>query len=150
MTKIVVVCLGVLVWCSVARASETFEAANRLGETDKRAFFFFSTSAGKYVIRHDGMGEVHTPAGRKRVFYLLNLAAKSRIERLYFLEHEGDLYLFYETHDASFLMRMDQQQKKPRWTTPVTSRGAPAIEGDLVIVGSAEISKADGRILRQD
>lgn len=157
MTKLVAVCLGVLVWGSTVpgstRASETFELADQLGGPHTRSFFFFSTAVGRCVIRHDGMGEVHTRTGRKRVFYL-SVGAKARIDRIYFLEHEGDLLLLYEVHDASsqaaFLTRMDLQKKKARWTTAVTSRGAPAIEGDAVIVGSTEISKTDGRILRQD
>lgn len=157
MRKLVAVCLGVLVWWSVAPGavcvSENFGLADRLGEPDKRTFFFFSTAAGRCVIRHDGMGEVHTPAGRKRVFYL-NLGARARIDRVYFLEHEGDLFLLYEAHNASsefaFLTRMDLKTKKARWTTAVANRGAPVLQGDVVIVGSAEISKTDGRILRQD
>ena len=159
MTRIVAVCLGVLVWCAAApgaaSASENFELAKTHGNPNKLSFFSFRTSAlGKYVIRHDGMGEIHIRTGGKRVFYLANFGTKTRIDRIYFLEHEGDLFLFCETHNASsqsaFLTRMGQRETKTRWTTAITSRGAPLVQGKVVIVGSAEVSKTDGRILRED
>ena len=47
------------------------------------------------MIRHDGMGEVTSLKGMRRVFNL-KLGGKGRIERVHFLEHEGDLFLLYE------------------------------------------------------
>ena len=161
MKKIVVVCLGVLILWSMAIAAssspkaEVFELADRIGEPNARSFFMFSTSAGNYTIRQDGMGEFTSPKGLRRVFYI-KLGAKGRIERVYFLEHQGDLFLLCEVHDATsewaYLMRMEQQKRKPRWLTALPSGDveAPTIQGDLVIIKNMEISKSDGRIVRQD
>jgi hypothetical protein len=154
MTKLVVVCLGVVVlWTAVAGAtypSESFGLADRVGEPNARRFFLFSTSAGKYTIREDGTGELSSPKVRRRVF-MLKLGAKGRIERVYFLEHEGDLFLLYEVHDATsqwaYLLRMEQRKKKARWLTSInTEVAAPMIEGDLVIVNGLRISKANGSL----
>jgi hypothetical protein len=161
MKKMVVVCLGVLVVWSAATASspganpEAFALADRIGEPNARSFFLFATSAGNYTLRQDGMGEFTSPKGLRRVFYL-RLGAKGRIERVYFLEHEGDLFLLYEVHDASsewsYLLRMEQQKRKPRWVTalPIGDIQETIIQGDVVIVQKTEISKTDGRIVRQD
>ena len=158
MKKIVVVCLGVLIWVPVAFSNpkaEAFALAECVGEPNARSFFVFSTSAGNYVIRQDGMGEVTLPQGLRRVFYL-KLGAKGRIERIYFLEYQGDLFLLYEVHDATsewvYLLRMDQHKRKPRWLTPLPSvdLDSPIIQDDFVIIKSIEISKTDGRVIRQD
>lgn len=155
MNKVVAVCLGICILASIAVSSpkiEAFALADRVGDPRIRAFFRFSTSAGKYTIRHDGMGEVASPGRFRRVFHL-KMGAKGHVERVYFLEHEGDLFLLYEVHDASsawaYLVRMDQAKRKPIWLTPVTSGDiqAPIIEGNRVIIKSIEISKADGEIV---
>ena len=86
MKKLLVVCLAILMLSSVAFGAETFALADRVGEPGERSFFLFSTSAGNYIVRHDGMGEFSSPKGMRRVF---NLRVKGRIERIYFLEHEG-------------------------------------------------------------
>lgn len=159
MKKIVVVCLGVLILSAVAAGSsskpEAFALADCIGEPNARSFFLFATSAGNYTLRQDGMGEFTSPKGLRRVFYL-KLGAKGRIERVYFLEHEGDLFLLYEVHDAnsewSYLLRMEQQKRKPRWLTPLPSSVVqePTVQGDLVMMKNVEINKTDGRIVRQD
>lgn len=157
MTKIVAVCLGVLILWSTAlgevHPSGAFELANRVGEPNARTFFTFSTSAGGYVIRHDGVGEFTSPKGMRRVFKL-KLGAKGRIERVYFLEHQGDVFLFYDVRDASsewsYLIRMEQTKRKLRWMTAVATNGAPMMQGDAVVVDGTEIDKASGQILRQD
>jgi len=158
MKKLLVVCLGALLLCSVSLAapgrSEAFTLADRIGELNERCFFLFSTSAGSYTLRHDGMGEFTSPKGMRRVFYL-KLGAKERIDRVYFLEHEGDLFLLYGVHDATSewacLLRMEQTKRKPRWITAIDSRddSAPVIQGEFVVVESIEIRKADGHV-RQD
>ena len=160
MKKIVVVCLGVLIlWPMAIGASsspkpEAFALADRIGEPNARSFFMFSTSVGSYTIRQDGMGEFTSPRGLRRVFYM-RLGAKGRIESVYFLEHQGDLFLLYEVHDATsewaYLMRMEQQKRKPRWVTPLPGGDveAPSIEGDLVIVKDIKITKVDGTV-KQD
>lgn len=158
MRKILVVCVGVAVLWSVAlgvsTSSETFVLADRVGEGNERSFFVLSTSAGGYVIRHDGMGEFTSPAGLRRVF-MLKVGVKGRIDRVYFLEHQRDLFLMYEVHDASsqwsYLVRMEQTKRKARWITEVDSvgLGAPVIQGEFVVIKDVQISEANGA-LRQN
>jgi hypothetical protein len=158
MKQFVVVCVALLVLSSAVVGSspnETFSLADHVGEPNARSFFLFSTSAGNYIVRQDGMGEVASPQGMRRVF-VLRLGAKGRIDRIYFLEHDGDLWLLYEVHDATsqwaYLLRMEQKKRKPRWLTPLpdVEIQAPFIREDSVMVGDTQISKADGHILRQD
>jgi hypothetical protein len=145
-----------LLLCSVALGaqSETFALANRVGEGNERSFFVLSTSAGGYVIRHDGMGEFTSPAGLRRVF-MLKVGAKGRIDRVYFLEHQRDLFLMYEVHDASsqwaYLVRMEQTKRKARWITEVdgVGLGAPVIQGEMIVIKNLEVRMADGNV-RQD
>jgi hypothetical protein len=145
-----------LLLCSVALGtqSETFALANRVGEGNERSFFVLSTSAGGYVIRHDGMGEFTSPAGLRRVF-MLKVGAKGRIDRVYFLEHQRDLFLMYEVHDASsqwaYLVRMEQTKRKARWITEVdgVGLGAPVIQGEMIVIKNLEVRVADGNV-RQD
>jgi len=156
MRTILSVCLGVVVlWSVVLGAqSNTFALADRVGEGNERSFFVLSTSAGGYVIRHDGMGEFTSPAGLRRVF-MLKVGAKGRIDRVYFLEHQRDLFLMYEVHDASsqwaYLVRMEQTKRKARWITEVdgVGLGAPLIQGEMIVIKDSQISKADGAV-RQD
>lgn len=158
MRKFVVVCLGVAVlWFVGLGASppaEAFILADRVGEGNERSFFTLSTSVGGYVIRHDGMGEYTSPAGLRRVF-VLKVGAKARIDRVYFIEHQRDLFLLYEVHDAksqwAYLVRMEQTKRKARWITEVDGKDleAPVIEGEFVVINKVEISKADGNV-RQD
>jgi len=158
MRKIVVVCLGVAVLWSLAlgasASSEAFALAERVGEGNERSFFVLSTSAGNYIVRHDGMGEFTSPAGLRRVF-MLKVGAKARIDRVYFLEHQHDLFLMYEVHDATsrwaYLVRMEQTKRKARWLVEVDGidLGAPAIQGEMIIIKTIEVSKANGQV-RQD
>src|SRR5262245_8169202 len=108
--------------CAAVLWSEPFAVAERVGEGNERSFFVWSTSVGNYVVRHDGMGEFTSPAGLRRVF-MLKLGAKARIDRVYFIEHERDLFLLYEVHDASsrwaYLVRMEQTKRKARWILEV-------------------------------
>ena len=156
MRKILVVWL-LLVCLSVAASgtqSNSFALADRVGEGNERSFFVLSTSAGGYVIRHDGMGEFTSPAGLRRVF-MLKVGAKGRIDRVYFLEHERDLFLMYEVHDASsqwtYLVRMEQTKRKARWITEIDGYGlgAPVIQGEFVVIKDVHISEGNGA-LRQD
>jgi hypothetical protein len=153
MKKFLVVCLGVLVLSSAGLGAvgspETFALADRVGEPGERSFFLFSTSAGNYIVRQDGMGEFSSPKGMRRVF-TLRVGARGRIEQIYFLEHEGDVFILYEVNDAAFLVRMEQTKRKIRWTTPLMNTGVPVIDGQSVIVNSTEIRKADGKFVTQD
>jgi hypothetical protein len=158
MKKLLVVCLSALLLSSASLAapdrSEAFNVADRIGELNERCFFLFSTSAGSYTLRQDGMGEFTSPKGMRRVFYL-KLGAKVRIDSVYFLEHEGDLFLLYGVRDAksewTCLLRMEQTKRKLRWTTAIDSTdvGAPVIQGDFVLINTIEVRKADGHV-RQD
>src|SRR6185436_6240900 len=104
MKKLIVVCLVILLFATVAFGAETFAVADRVGEPGERSFFLFSTSAGNYIVRQDGMGEFSSPKGMRRVF---NLRVKGRIEQIYFLEHEGDVFICYESGDTAYLVRME-------------------------------------------
>lgn len=158
MRRILVVCLGVAVlWLVTLGASpspEAFAIADRVGEPNERCFFILSTSAGNYIIRHDGMGEFTSPAGLRRVF-MLRLGAKGRIDRVYFLEHQHDLFLMYETHNASsrwaYLVRMEQTKRKARWITEIEAGEleAPVIDGQSIVIKNLAVDKTDGHV-RQD
>lgn len=152
MTKLLVICLGaILLW----QDPQAFNVADQVGHTP-RAFFRFKTSIAKYTIRFDGFVEVYIDNDmgllRKRVFYL-NMVEKGRLERVYYLEHEGDLWLRYDViGQRSYLTRIEQKSRKQRWVTPLGSPSGhvPTIHGDKVIVGDAiEIRKADGYVVRQ-
>ncbi|HKG48448.1 MAG TPA: hypothetical protein VKB02_17050 [Pyrinomonadaceae bacterium] len=144
MKKFLVVCLGVLVLSSVALGAEAFALADRVGEPGERSFFLFTTSAGNYIVRQDGMGEFSSPKGMRRVF---TLRVKGRIEQIYFVEHEGDVFIYYEVNDAAFLVRMEQTKRKVRWITELDTRGVPSMEGESVIVNSRKIRKVDGKLV---
>ena len=157
MRRFVEVCLGVAILWSMALGSapsEAFTLADRVGEGDERSFFMVSTAAGGYVIRHDGMGEFTSPAGLRRVF-MLKVGAKARIDRVYFLEHQRDLFMLYEVHDAksqwAYLVRMEQTKRKARWITEIdgVDLETPVIQGEFVVINKTEISKANGQV-RQD
>jgi len=77
----------------------------------------------------------------RRVF---RLNVKGRIDQIYFLEHEGDVFICYEVNEATFVVRMEQTKRKIRWTAQVADRGVPAIDGDSVVVNSVRIRKSDG------
>lgn len=153
MKIVVAVCLGVVaLWTTsggAVRPAESFEVANRVGEPTERCFYLFSTSVGHYAIRQDGMGEITSPKGMRRVIRL-QLGAKGHIERVYFLEHEGDLFLLYEVRgaasDRAFLVRLEQKKRKFKWVTAIESAGEAKIEGDVVLINGMKISKADGAI----
>lgn len=87
--------------------------------------------------------------------FTLKVGAKARINRVYFIEHDDDLFLYYGVHDGSsewaYLVRMEQTKRKPRWITTVdiSDVEAPSIKGDLVVIKSIEIDKTDGHV-RQD
>lgn len=151
MTKFVVVCLVVMIWSSAVFSAvpirEDFALVERTGE--RTWFFVFETSKGKFWVRRDGMGEIGRPPLRH--FLYLRRPSKNFVERLYFLEHEDDVFIFYELQDGSaYLVRVDPLKHKVKWSTPVAAHGVPALEGGAVIIETTEISKADGHILRQD
>ena len=141
MKNLLVVCLVILVLSTVALGAETFALADRVGEPGERSFFLFSTSAGNYIVRHDGMGEFSSPKGMRRVF---TLRVKGRIEQIYFLEHDGDVFICYETDEGAFIVRMEQTKRKIRWSAQIDDRGVPVIDGDYLVVNSIRLRKTDG------
>ncbi|HYV11518.1 MAG TPA: hypothetical protein VE980_11510 [Pyrinomonadaceae bacterium] len=141
MKKLLVVCLVILLFAIVAFGAETFAVADRIGEAGERSFFLFATSAGNYIVRQDGMGEFSSPKGMRRVF---SLRVKGRIEKIYFLEHQGDVFICYEVNDEAFLVRMEQTKRKLRWSAALDLKGVPVIDGDAVVVNSVRIRIADG------
>ncbi|HYV11926.1 MAG TPA: hypothetical protein VE980_13580 [Pyrinomonadaceae bacterium] len=147
MKKLLVVCLAVLVLSTIGLGAEAFTVADRVGEPGERSFFLFSTSAGNYVVRHDGMGEFSSPKGMRRVF---RLNVRGRIDQIYFLEHEGDVFICYEVNETTFVVRMEQTKRKIRWTASVGARGVPRIDGDSVIVNDTQLRKSDGTLLTAD
>ncbi|MEN3327241.1 MAG: hypothetical protein V7638_2048 [Acidobacteriota bacterium] len=147
MKKLLVVWLVVCLSSIVVLGAEAFAVADRVGEPGERSFFLFSTSAGNYVVRHDGMGEFSSPKGMRRVF---RLNVKGRIDQVYFLEHEGDVFICYEVNETTVVVRMEQTKRKIRWTAQIADRGEPRIEGDSVVVNSVKIRKSDGTVLTAD
>ena len=155
MTKLLVLCLGVVLSLPV---NEAFTLADRIGVPPQTVYYRFNTSMAKYTIRYDGFVEVYLADSyhgqlRKRTFFL-NMAGKGRIDRIYHLEHEGDLLLRYDViGQGSYLTRIEQMSRKQKWVTRLSnvSSQAPEVSGDNVLVGdTVEISKTNGRILRQE
>lgn len=143
MKNLVAVCLVVLVTSPAAapaysnRADEDvspFTLARHIG-----AFHLFSTSAGKYTIRHDGWGEVYIGA-RKRNFRV-KASARERIKRLYYFEYRGDVVLLYEAAASGYLIRLDQKTRAIRSVT--------AIDGDFEppLLKEQSLIFADGTIV---
>jgi hypothetical protein len=147
MKKLLVVWLVVCLFSTVSLGAEAFTLADRVGEPGERSFFLFSTSAGSYVVRHDGMGEFSSPKGMRRVF---RLNVKGRIDQVYFLEHEGDVFICYEMNETTVVVRMEQTKRKIRWSAQIADRGVPQIDGDSVVVNSVKIRKSDGTVLAAD
>jgi hypothetical protein len=94
-----------------------FAEARRQGDPAGLEFFMFSTSYGNYVVRHDGLGEVGT--ARRNLQFLLKSGMSGRVERMYFLEYQGDLLLSFEVGKIGYVRRMNQQSRKMRWLTPI-------------------------------
>jgi hypothetical protein len=144
MKIIALICALVMTVSAIQPAVETgaFEEARPVGE-----FFMFSTAFGRYIIRDDGMGEV-TFGAKRRAFWLKRGMA-GRIDRVYFHEYEGDLLVLYEVNDKTgYMARMNQQQRKIRWTTPVT--GPCAVEGDVANCEASKINLTTGARVNPD
>jgi hypothetical protein len=143
--KIAVVCVvilsGVLAASQVqaqrqAGDESPFVLAERSGEAsaNERTFFVFSTSVAKYILRHDGMGEVTLPSGIRKVFNV-KVGIKERIERVYSWEYGGDLLLLYQAGDAGYLARMNQHSRKVR-VVAVSADFAPPLLKDHQLIFS--------------
>ncbi|HEX6044295.1 MAG TPA: hypothetical protein VFZ22_07385 [Pyrinomonadaceae bacterium] len=141
---ICVLTLAVSATVAVAQ-TDGFQEARRVGQTTWRRFFVFSTATSKYVIRHDGMGEVDGNGDVGRFFHL-KLGMNGRVERVYFREYQGDMLIMYEVSDGrsaiAFVTRLNPQTRKQRWVTPININGfgACVVEGDAVSCGESDHS----------
>ncbi|HEY2962581.1 MAG TPA: hypothetical protein VGJ37_09220 [Pyrinomonadaceae bacterium] len=141
MKNFVVVCLVLLAAALPVYAQHSaeelspFTLAERVGEGNARSFFLFSTSAGNYALRHDGMGEVTSPAGMRKVFNV-KAGSRGRIERVYSFEYQGDLLLLYEAGDSGYLVRLSQKTRKVKAVVTVDRDFAPPVIKDQRVVFS--------------
>ena len=149
MKRIVVVCVLVLggVFAApsvsaqrVVEGESPFVLAERSGEESakERTFFLFSTSVAKYILRHDGMGEVTSPAGVRKVFWV-KVGAGERIERVYSLEYEGDLLLLYQAGGSGYLARMNQRSRKVRSIEIDPNFAPPAIRDHRLVFNDGAV-----------
>jgi outer membrane protein assembly factor BamB len=127
-----------------------FTKIERIGEANARSFFVFSTERGSnYTIRHDGHAEVIAPKVLRRNFDL-KMGLAGRLDRVYFLEYQGDLLLIYETTDGkqtrAFFERMDQKTLKPRWIKAIDgfNLGPALVEGgDAYLVAANLLARVE-------
>ncbi|HKR20941.1 MAG TPA: hypothetical protein VJS17_00050 [Pyrinomonadaceae bacterium] len=152
MKLLAAICLVILTFSATSHAAlETaaFEQARRLGTGKQRAFFMFSTSAGKYTIRHDGLGEV--ASRRIGTLFHLKLGMAGRVEQVYFYEYQGDLLLLYEVSDGrdrlAYATRLNQETRKRVWLTPIelADVGPCSVESDAAYCGLTTIDLKTGQ-----
>lgn len=132
MKNFVVVCLGVLVAVSAAvpgysqrKEVSPFSEVKRIGELPAQMFYLFSTSVSSYTIRNDGLGDVLVRVRKKN--FQLKVGVNSHIERLYFLEYEGDLLLLYEAGASGYFARFDQKTKTIKSTMAIEENFEPPL-----------------------
>jgi len=122
-------CLAmVVIVCTAAAAhpnhgvedQSPFAEARRVGELNARHFYLFSTSVGNYTIGQFGLGEVYV--GNRKKYFNLKVSARSRLERVYFLEYEGDLLLLYEAGATGYFLRLDQGTRKTKRVTAIDEK----------------------------
>lgn len=120
-----------------AMGESQFVLAARSGEAsqNERTFFVFSTSVAKYILRHDGFGEVTSSAGIRRVFSV-RVSAGERIDRVYSLEYEGDLLLLYQAGGNGYLARVSQKTRKMKAVLTVSADFDPPVLKDHHLVFS--------------
>ena len=138
------VCVALLVAVSAAgpafsthaaQEQSPFTLVQRVGEPHLRYLHMFSTSAGKYTIRHDGFGEVYV-GNRKKNFHIPKAGARTKIEWVYFYEHEGDLLLLYRTEGSAYFVRLDQKTRKLKDTRAVKSDFEPPVVREKSVIFS--------------
>jgi hypothetical protein len=144
--NLVVVCLGVLVVVSAAVPAYSqreevspFAQARKIGERPAQTFYLFSTPVNNYTIRHDGVGQVMVKV--RKINFHLNVGANSRIERLYFFEHDGELLLLYQAGSSGYFVRFDQKAKMIRSTTAIKKDFEPPLLKDH------SLTFTDGRVV---
>ena len=169
MKNLLVVCL-ILTFATLGFAQEpkpeSFTLAEEVGPEQAPSLFRWRTSAGQYILRNDGIGEFTSPQLQRRGFWV-RIVPKGRLGSVYYLEHERELFLLCKiTGHGFYLVRMEPLKKandktslpslkiaRIKWFTPLGNLSGldPSMDGDVIRVGkNIEISKADGRILKQD
>lgn len=130
---------------------QAFVKVERVGDPNRQSFFLFSTSIRNYTIRNDGFTESFSDTVQRR-FFNLRMGQNSSVERVYFMEYEGDLVLLYEVGDKKYgwgyLARLDQPERRFRWVTPINgfNVGPAIVEAGSVYFSSANvIGKVDLR-----
>jgi hypothetical protein len=159
MKSLVVVLLTILPFLSAAQSPDdqstpssgvvTFTWVERIGDANARSFFVFATSVRHFTIRHDGQGESYGSTLMRKKFNL-RVGQQERLQRLYFLEQDGDLILAYEVSDGlsgwGYIERVNQKTLKLLWVTPVSGfnigRGLVESE-DLYLSASNLLAKVD-------
>jgi hypothetical protein len=141
--------MGVVV-CAAAAAHPTgganehspFAEARRIGELNARHFYLLSTSVGNYTISQYGLGEVYV--GNRKKYFNLKVPPKSRLERVYFVEYEGDLLLLYEAGASGYLLRLDQSTRKIKRLTVISENFEPPLINERsVVFGDGTIVPVD-------
>jgi hypothetical protein len=135
--NLVVVCLAIFLTVSAAAPAypkrgpeevSPFAPAKCIGDPHRRAFYLFSTSVGNYTVSTGGLVEVYV--GNRKKYFPVRVGNSSRIERLYFLEYEGDLLLLYEAGASGYLVRVNQATRKVKSTTTVNEAFEPPLMKD--------------------
>ena len=133
---LLVLCLAMVVTeCAAAAAhpnsgveDSPFAEARRVGELNARHFYLLSTSVGNYTISQYGLGEVYVRDRKK--YFNLKVSPRSRLQRVYFLEYEGDLLLLYEAGASGYLLRLDQSTRKIKRVTTINENFEPPLIND--------------------
>ena len=137
------ICLAMVVTvCAAAAAHPSggvedhspFAEATRIGELNARHFYLLSTSVGNYTISQYGLAEVYV--GNRKKYFNLKVEARSRLERVYFFEYEGDLLLLYEAGASGYFLRLDQSTRKPKRVTAIAEKFEPPLIKDRWVVFS--------------
>lgn len=148
MKHVFLVCLAMVVLVCAAPAAHPnmrveeespFAEARRIGELNARHFYLFSTSTGNYTISQNGLGEVYV--GNRKKYFTLKVGQKSRLERVYFFEYEGDLLLLYEAGSSGYLLRLDQSTRKARSVTAISEHF------ELPLIKDRSVVFSDGTIV---
>ena len=129
---VVIVCAAVAAHPNSGTEESPFAEARRIGELNARHFYLLSTSVGNYTISQYGLGEVYV--GNRKKYFSLKVAPRTRLERVYFFEYEGDLLLLYEAGASGYLLRLDQSTRKSRSVTQIGENFELPLMKDQVLV----------------
>lgn len=142
LAMVVIVCAAPAAHPNNDTEDSPFAEARRIGELNARHFYLLSTSVGNYTISQYGLGEVYV--GNRKKYFNLKVSPRSRLERVYFLEYEGDLLLLYEAGASGYLLRLDQSTRKIKRATALNENFEPPLIRDQSVVFS------DGTIVPLD